>query len=240
MATKSGEGRLIVITGASQGIGAATAIAFARSETCRLVLVSRNTSKMDAVAEECAKTGSAAHVMTCDVTDERAVSALCESVQSRLGVPDVVVNNAGAFEPSMIAETTLSVWERQVAANLTSAFLVTTGFLDKMSIRGSGTFVFLGSVASIKGYPGGAAYCAAKHGVLGFARSLREECKDKGVGVVTLLPGATFTPSWEGAGLPEDRFIPKEDIADLIVTACNTSHRTVIEEILVRPQLGDI
>lgn len=240
MATSSGEGRLIVITGASQGIGAATARAFAASEVCRLVLVSRNRDKLDEVAEACAVRGSAAHVFTCDVTDAEAVTALGESVQERLGTPDIVVNNAGAFAPSVIQEMTVDTWKEQLEANLTSAFLVTRSFVNQMAQRGSGTFVFMGSVASIKGYPGGAAYCAAKHGLLGFARSLREETRESGVGVVTLLPGATYTPSWEGAGLPEERFIPAEEIADLVVQACGMSARTVVEEILVRPQLGDI
>lgn len=240
MATKSDEGRLIVITGASQGIGAATARAFASSEVCRLVLVSRNRSKLDEVAEDCAKTGSAAHVFACDVTDPEAVDALGESVLERLGTPDIVVNNAGLFAPSLIKEMSVETWQDQLDANLTSSFLVTRAFVNRMTERKSGTFVFMGSVASIKGYPGGAAYCAAKHGLLGFARSLREECKESGVGVVTLLPGATYTPSWEGAGHEEERFIPAEDIANLVVHACSTSERTVIEEILVRPQLGDI
>ena len=109
-----------------------------------------------------------------------------------------------------------------------------------MMSQRSGTFVFLGSVASIKGYPGGAAYCAAKHGLLGFARALREESMEHGVRVVTFLAGATFTPSWEGAGLPESRFIPPDELARLIVDTSTTSSRTVVEEILVRPQLGDI
>jgi NAD(P)-dependent dehydrogenase (short-subunit alcohol dehydrogenase family) len=236
----SDEGRLIVVTGASQGIGEATALAFAESEICRLALVSRSREKLNGVAEKCAATGSAAHVFPCDLTEEDAVATLGSMIHDRLGSPDIVINNAGSFAPSSVMDMPFSVWKTQIDANLTSAFLTSRVFLPSLMARGSGTLVFMGSVASTKGYPGGAAYCAAKHGVLGLARALREECKESGVRVITLLPGATYTPSWAESGLPEERFIPPEDIASLIVQACSLSSRTVVEELLVRPQLGDI
>ncbi|NND71128.1 MAG: SDR family oxidoreductase, partial [Rhodothermales bacterium] len=91
-----------------------------------------------------------------------------------------------------------------------------------------------------KGYPGGAAYCAAKHGVLGLARSLRAECIEHGIRVITFLPGATYTPSWEESGLPESRFIPADELARLVVDTATLSSRTVVEEIVIRPHLGDI
>jgi short-subunit dehydrogenase len=109
-----------------------------------------------------------------------------------------------------------------------------------MSERGSGQFIFMGSVASVKGYPGGVAYCAAKHGLLGLARALREESKASGLRVTTLLPGATLTPSWDGSGVPEDRFMPAADIAQAVKCAVDMSGMTVMEEILLRPQPGDL
>jgi short-subunit dehydrogenase len=117
---------------------------------------------------------------------------------------------------------------------------VTQAFLDAMLERGKGHFFFMGSVASIRAYPGGVAYCAAKHGLLGLARVVREELKGEGLRVTTLLPGATYTPSWEGSELPEDRFMPPEDIAQTVVDAWQLSSRSVVEEILLRPQEGDV
>ena len=106
--------------------------------------------------------------------------------------------------------------------------------------RGSGYVFYVGSVASTRAYPGGAAYCAAKHGLLGLARVVREETKSSGLRVTILLPGATWTPSWSGVDLPEERFIPAGDIAKMLVDLYHLDSRTVVEELVVRPQLGDI
>ncbi len=231
--------RTIVITGASQGIGAAIARAMAGPEW-KIALVSRNRVALEGVQAECEGAGSQASVFPSDLTDQDSVRRMAAQVCDWFGIPDVVVNNAGAFAPGTVLETDLDRFRQQVDINLTSAFLVTRAFLGGMSNRGSGQFVFMGSVASVKGYPGGAAYCAAKHGVLGLARALREECKTSGIGVTTLLPGATLTPTWDGTDLPEERFMPVEDLASLVKGTIEMSERTVVEEILVRPQLGDI
>jgi short-subunit dehydrogenase len=103
--------------------------------------------------------------------------------------------------------------------------------------RGSGDVFFMASVASLVGYPRGVAYGAAKHGLLGLARSLREETKEHGLRVVSLLPGATYTDSWAASGLPEERFMPPEDLAALVVAIHGMDRRTVVEEVLLRPQL---
>lgn len=230
----------VVITGASQGIGAALAEAFAAEPEAHLALLARSAENLEAVATRCRALGAEAAVYVCDVTDDAAVQQVAGSIQNQAGPPDVLVNNAGLFLPGSVAETPPGVFRQQLAVNLTSAFVVTQAFLPAMQARGRGHLFFLGSVASIRGYPAGAAYCAAKHGVLGLARALREETKESGLRVTTLLPGATFTPSWEGVDLPEERFMPAEDIARTAVDIYKLSERTVVEEILLRPQLGDI
>lgn len=96
------------------------------------------------------------------------------------------------------------------------------------------------SIASITAYSAGGGYSTSKFAMYGFSKSLREEMKPKGIRVVALLPGATFTDSWSSAGIPAERFIPASDIAELVWTAVNLSPRTVVEDIVVRPQLGDI
>ncbi len=233
---------IVVITGASQGIGEAIAESFAAEfgAQAHLALVARREEKLNQVAESCRKLGSAVDVFRCDLTNEVAVVEMAENVKRRLGIPDVLVNNAGAFIPGPFAETSTEVFQNQIAANLTSAFLVTRGFLGEMMDRGSGDVIFMASVAAIRGYPGGVAYCAAKHGVLGLARALREEVKGNGIRVMSVLPGATRTASWDGTDLPDERFIDPEDVALAVVEAHRMSSRAVMEEIIIRPQLGDI
>ncbi len=231
---------LVVVTGASQGIGAALAEAFAGEAGARVALVSRNEAKLQKVAERCRARGADAEVFVCDVTDDEAVQQTARAIHNWGGAPAVLVNNAGLFEPTMLLETPPTVFRAQIAVNLTSAFVVTQAFLKPMLDAGRGHLFYLCSTASINAYPGSVAYCAAKHGLLGLARVVREETRDKGLRVTALLPGATFTPSWEGVDLPEERFMPAEDIARAALDIYHLSDRTVVEEILLRPQLGDV
>ena len=232
----------VLITGASQGIGAAIAGAFAEAygRDARLALVARSRDRLAGVAERAGAGGAEAVAFPCDVTDAEAVARTAADVARSLGVPDVVVNNAGTFVPGGVLEMSASDFREQVESNLTSAFLVTRAFLPAMVARGAGDVFFMGSVASIQGYPRGVAYGAAKHGLLGLARSLREEVRRHNIRVVTLLPGATYTASWAASGLPEARFMPAEDIARTVVEIHRLSARTVVEEVLMRPVGGDV
>lgn len=232
---------LVVVTGASQGIGAAIAHAFAaRVPGVRLALVARSRPNLDAVAAAARGLGAAAEAFACDVTDEAAVREMAAAVKARFGVPDVLVVNAGTFQPGSLFEMTAASFRAQVDVNLTSAFLTTQAFLGPMANRRRGHVFYMASVAAIRAYAGGAAYCAAKHGLLGLARVVREETRTLGLRVTTLLPGATRTPSWDGTEEPDARFIPPEDLAALVVDTWQLSGRTVVEELVVRPQLGDL
>jgi NAD(P)-dependent dehydrogenase (short-subunit alcohol dehydrogenase family) len=232
----------VLITGASQGIGAAVADAFAAAygAEARLALVARSAAKLEAVAVRALARGAEAVPFPCDVTDDEAVARMAADVVATFGVPDVLVNNAGAFSPGGVLEMRPADFRADIEVNLTSAFLVTRAFLPAMVVRGVGDVFFMASVASLKGYPRGVAYGAAKHGLLGLARSLREEVRERGLRVVALLPGATYTASWAASGLPEERFMPPEDLARLVVEIHRLSGRTVVEEVLLRPLLGDV
>lgn len=230
----------VVITGASQGIGAAVAEAFAGEAGVRLALLARRRETLERVAGRCRDLGAEAAVFPCDVTDDEAVAQTSEAILERWGAPDVLVNNAGTFQPGSLEEVAPAAFREQVEVNLTSAFLVTRAFLTPMKARGQGHLFYMASVASVKAYPGGAAYCAAKHGLLGLARVVREETKEAGLRVTALLPGATFTPSWEGSDLPEERFMPAADVAQTLLDVYRLTGRTVVEEVLLRPQLGDV
>ncbi|MEX1055073.1 MAG: SDR family oxidoreductase, partial [Rhodothermales bacterium] len=205
-----------------------------------LALISRDQVLLEETSEMCQKKGAEARIFVCNVTDEHAVNRMAAQVRDSMGVPDVLVNNAGIFRPGDVQNTGVGEFRELVEVNLTSAFIVTHAFLDAMVSRRSGHLFYMCSVASVRAYPGGAAYCAAKHGLLGLSRAVREETKELGIRVTAVIPGATYTRSWKDAGLPEERFMAPEDIGRIVVDAYRLSARSVIEEVLVRPQLGDI
>ncbi len=226
----------IVITGASSGIGASLAELFHKDGSHQLILTGRSERRLGAVARS-----TNGIPLICDITDEKQVEKTCTEIHARFdSPPDVLVNNAGHFAPKPFLETSPDLFRQQVDANLTGCFLMTRHLLPPMIGEGRGHVFFMGSVASIQGYAGASAYCAAKHGLLGLARSVRMETLNTGVRVTTILPGATLTPSWEGTTLHEERFMPPEDVARCVLDAWKLSHRTVIEEILLRPAEGDI
>jgi NAD(P)-dependent dehydrogenase (short-subunit alcohol dehydrogenase family) len=232
----------VFITGASQGIGAAIAELFAQTYGADLsvTLVARSEGKLREVAGRCEAHGAKALVAPADVTSEAAVTEAAEAAHDSAGPVDVLVNNAGSFTPGGFFETTSEQFLQQLHVNLTSAFYVSQSVVPAMLEAGRGHVFFVASVAAIRAYAGGVAYCAAKHGMLGLARVLREETKESGVRVTTLLPGATLTPSWDGTDLPQERFMPAEDIAQALLDAYRLSPRTVMEEVILRPQQGDI
>ena len=231
----------ILITGASQGIGAAIAKIFAQEvRGARLALVARNQAKLAAVARACTKAGAVAECFPCDVADAVSVAAMAKAVKKRFGAVDVLINNAGAFTTAPFAQTRVAEFDRMIAVNLRSAFLVTQAFLPAMRRRKSGDIFFMSSIAGLGAYPNAAAYCAAKFGVTGLAKVLRAETKDKGVRVCCVHPGATWSPSWEGSGVKAGRIMPAEDIARALLEVYKLGRRTVVEEIVLRPQLGDL
>lgn len=230
----------VIVTGASQGIGAAIALEFASRGAKHIALVARNAELLKTVSDKCVQRGSEASTHVCDLTIHEQVEDTMASVLGSVGKPDVLVNNAGAFTPGSLLETSIEQFRSQIDVNLTSAFSVTRSILGEMQDNGSGHIFFIASVASIRGYPGGVAYCAAKHGMLGLARAVRAETLEKGIRITTVMPGATRTASWDGTDFPDARFIPPEDVAASVCDVYRLSDRTVVEEIVLRPQLGDI
>lgn len=232
---------VVLITGASQGIGAAMAKTFAGAiPGVRLALVARNTRNLAAVARACGKLGAAAEVFACDVADESAVRVMAKAVTKRFGAVDVLINNAGVFAGAPFAELPVSEFDRIVAANLRSAFLVTQAFLPAMLRRRRGDIFFMSSIAGLAAYPNGAAYCAAKFGVTGLAKVLRAETKGSGVRVCCVHPGATWSPSWSRSGIKPDRIMPAADVARVFLDVYRLGRRTVVEEIVLRPEQGDV
>jgi NADP-dependent 3-hydroxy acid dehydrogenase YdfG len=232
---------VVLITGASQGIGAAIARVFARAiPGVRLALAARNATKLGATARACLRLGATAAAFPCDVADEASVAALARAVAKRFGAVDVLINNAGSFTAAPFTRMSVAEFDRMIAANLRSVFLVSRAFVPAMARRRRGDVFNMCSVAGLRAFPGGAGYSAAKFGVAGLSKALRAELKDRGVRVCCVYPGATVSPSWAGSGVPAARMMPAEDVARAFLDIYRLSRRTVVEEIVLRPQQGDL
>jgi NADP-dependent 3-hydroxy acid dehydrogenase YdfG len=235
------KGPRVVITGASQGIGAAIARVFAiEIPGARLALVARNAKNLRSVAAACVRSGAEAEIFECDVADERAVETMAKAVMKRFGPVDVLINNAGKFVGAPLVDMSVAAFDQMIAVNLRSAFLVTRAFVPSMMRRKTGDVFFMSSIAGRQAYPNGAGYGTAKFGVAGLAQVLRAETKNCGVRVCCVYPGAAWTPSWQGSGFREERMMPASDVARAFLDSYRLSRRTVVEEIVLRPQLGDL
>ena len=232
---------MVLITGASQGIGAEIARVFATEmKGVRLALVARSEAGLRKVAAACAKRGAVVETFPCDVSDAAAVAPTGAAVTKRFKAVDVLINNAGKFAPSEFLALSVEDFDAMVAANLRSLFLVSRAIVPGMVARGRGDVFNMSSVAGLQAYPGGAAYCAAKFGVTGLSKVMRHELKAKGVRVCTVYPGATVSPSWEGSGADWERMMPTADVARAFFDVYRLSRKTVVEEIVLRPQGGDL
>src|SRR5476651_361895 len=183
------EGTVAVITGASFGIGAATAKAMAR-EGARVILLARTQAALDSVAAEI---GDQAHAFAVDLADADAVNTVAQTILQRHGAPDIVVNNAGAGRWLSVEETSPEEVVGIMAAPYFAAFFVTRAFLPHMLRRGSGRFVNIGSPASRLIWPGATAYIAARWAFQGFTEPLRAELRGTGIGVSSVVPGTVQT-----------------------------------------------
>lgn len=227
--------RVVLVTGASKGIGLATGIRFLQAGFTTVVCA-RPSPALDAVRAAWPEMD----VVPCDMAEKADVERLAAYVTERYGVLEVLVNNVGVFLPGSLLDEPDEAFERMMHTNLFGTYYLTKRLAPAMAARGTGTIVHVCSIASVAAHPHGGSYAASKHALLGHARGLRQELKPHGVRVVAVLPGATLTDSWAGTDVPEDRFIPAEDVADVIFDACTMSRRTVVEEIVLRPLAGDV
>ncbi|WP_192820590.1 SDR family oxidoreductase [Rufibacter sp. LB8] len=233
--------KYIVVTGGTKGIGRAIIDRFA-AEGFHIITCSRHEKDLQRLKLDIEQTYTFSKVFyqVIDVSQEGEVKRFVNYIKDLKVKIDVLVNNAGFFIPGTIHEESDTVLREMINTNLYSAYDLTKGLVPDMIKRKDGYIFTICSTASITAYTNGGSYCIAKHALYGMTRVLREELKPHHIRVTAVLPGATYTASWEGVDLPQDRFMKSEDVAGAIWGAFALSKQTVIEELLLRPQLGDI
>jgi NAD(P)-dependent dehydrogenase (short-subunit alcohol dehydrogenase family) len=197
------DGKVAVVTGGSRGIGLAIAERFA-SEGARVAICGRDEQTLTRAAAQITSVRAGAEVawVRCDVGRFADARHLHASVDRQLGVPDLIVNNAGVVVRKRLDELSEEEWDAVLDANLKGTFNVTRVFLPQMRSRGSGRIVNIASISARLGTPTLTAYCAAKHGVIGFTRALAEETRDVGIQVNAICPGSVDTEMLTGSGFP--------------------------------------
>jgi 3-oxoacyl-[acyl-carrier protein] reductase len=231
-------GSLAVVTGATEGIGRATALALGRAGA-RVAICARTEANVHATARDLKAAGIDAIGMPCDVSDPACVDAFAAFVTRERGTPHVLVNNAGIGRFRPLVELSLDDWDETMGVNVRSLYLVTRAFLKGMLAAGVGTIVNIASLAGKNGIEGGTAYCASKHAVLGFSKSLMLEVRKQGLRVVAICPGSVATPFTEKQRdrMPHnrDRVLSAEDVAHAVLSTLTVSDRAMISELDIRP-----
>lgn len=174
-----------------------------------------------------------------DASVKADVQTWAAEISAQVSALQILVNNAGRFVPGAIGEEPDGAFEQMIGTNLASAYHATRAFLPALKTA-KGHIFNICSTASITAYTNGGSYCISKFGLLGMSKVLREELKPFKVKVTSILPGATLTDSWAGAGLPSTRFMQIEDVAQVLWNAYTLRESCVLEEIVMRPLEGDI
>ena len=230
--------KLAVITSGTKGIGRATVEKFF-NEGFDIVTCSRSADDLDELKSSFDGEGEIFTRVT-DMSKREEVLAFATFVKSLNRKVDVLLNNTGLFIPGSIHEEEEGNLEQMIETNLYSAYHLTRALVGGMKERKDGHIFTTGSIAGFTAYANGGSYAISKFALLGFTKCLREELKEFGIRVTSILPGATYTASWEGVDLPKSRFMRAQDIAEAIYGCHALSKQTVVEEIVLRPQLGDI
>jgi short-subunit dehydrogenase len=230
-----------VITGASRGIGKAVAEVFAL-HGYDLFLCSRNEyNLLQAIDELKAKHPNVSiDGQAFDLGKKQEARLFGEWVLNNTDQVDILVNNAGSFVQGNVSDEPEGALEAMMEVNLYSAYHLTRVLLPKMKSNRSGHIFNLCSIASLAAYPNGGAYSISKFALLGFSKNLRRELQPYGIKVTAVIPGAIYTDSWKGSGIEEERIMKPQDLAHMIHAASLLSPQAVVEEIIMRPQLGDL
>jgi NADP-dependent 3-hydroxy acid dehydrogenase YdfG len=230
-----------LITGASSGLGRATAIAFAQAGI-HLALVSRNQDQLGEVAKEAASFGVEVKVFPLDLSQLEQVKAEIEAIATTFGPIDILVNNAGMGYTSGLSDTSLSDWQQVLDLNLTSVFQCIQGILPHMRQRQRGTIINLASIAGYQVFPNWGAYCVSKFGLVALSKTCAAEERANGIRVVIIAPGSVNTPIWDTETVQADfdrsRMLTPEIVAQSVLHTALLPEQAVIEELTLMPNAG--
>jgi short-subunit dehydrogenase len=230
----------IVITGASKGIGYAIAEIFAANGHA-IYLNSKTAVDLEKAAMDLSRSypNAVIEYMAADLSEQTQVHAFTKWCLSKT-TPDILINNAGYFLPGSVQTAPEGQLAEQLNVNLFSAYHTTRDLLPSMIQKGAGHIFNICSIASLNAYENGGSYSISKYALHGFSSNLRLELKNKGIKVTAVFPGAVYTNSWAGSGVDPKRIMEATDIAKMIYAASQLSPQAVVEDIVMRPKLGDL
>ena len=232
--------RTMVVSGGSRGIGAAIVHRFAE-EGFDVATAGRDKKSLEELSRAHAqKYRQRLDVHSADLAKPEAVKAWGKHLLALPMVPDVLIHNVGIYEGGPLMEEAEGAIERSMATNVYSAYYLSRMLLPAMRTRGSGHIFFIGSIAGIRAYSCSVSYTASKFALHGLAATLRNELKGDAIRVTHVAPGATWTDMWEGSQIDPHRMMPAEEIATAIWDAYALSSRSVVEEIVLQPQEGNL
>ena len=232
------DGKVVIITGASAGIGRASARALAR-EGARLVLTARRPERLDAIIQEARAAGSDGVAVVGDARDEQTAIRAVEAAKSKFGRVDILINNVGIGIYKQLVDTSLHDYVEMMDTNMRSSFLFTRHTVPIMIGQGDGLILLISSMAGVYGFPGEAVYCATKFAQMGFAQGLDRELRGHGIRVGTINPGGVKTEFAIGAGRTEEGvaksgMLEDEDVAAAVLFACTQPKHSRIIELQMR------
>lgn len=230
-----------VITGASKGIGAAIAELFA-SKGVNIAICARNAKDLTIFHEHLQKKYPNVEVISLavDVSDKTQIDEFASFVKSTWSRLDILVNNAGIYAPGEVHTEEEGILEKMMEVNVYGPYNLTRALMPYFLEQQHGYIFNMCSVASLFAYPNGGSYSITKYALNGMTKVLRAELKDKGIKVCGIFPGATWSASWAGVDLPEERLMQAEDVAKAVWLQLELSPSAVMEDIVLRPQLGDL
>lgn len=233
--------RRALITGASSGIGKATALAFAESGI-HVALVSRSQTKLEEVAKTAMNYGVTAKVYSVDLSDVAHVSERIAAIAQDFGAIDILVNNAGMGYTGSLQDTPLLDWQTVLDLNLTSVFQCIQAVLPGMRQQHRGTIINIASVAGHQVFPNWGAYCVSKFGLVALSKTLAIEERANGIRVVTISPGSVNTSIWDTdtvqADFDRSRMLTPEIVAQSVLYTALLPEQAVVEEIMLMPNTG--
>lgn len=233
--------RRALITGASSGIGKATALVFAKAGI-DVALVSRSQEKLASVVEATKHTGVVAKAYSIDLADVSQVEAKIQAIATDFGDIDILVNCAGIGYTATLSQTPLADWQQVINLNLTSVFECIKGILPRMRDRHTGTIINVSSIAAKQAFPSWGAYSVSKAGLVALSQTFAQEERVHGIRVTAICPGAVNTELWDtetvNVDLDRSQMLTPEIVAQSILHTALLPSQAVIDELTIMPSAG--